>query len=225
MKNHFKDFVDILFPVCCPGCGQPLTSVENTICISCLADLPIFKNEINIETILGGRVEIKTGAIYLKFYSQGIVQALLHDIKYKNNKVLGELLGEKFMLFDKTYSRLINTDIIVPIPLHENKLRQRGYNQSEVIANGIARVLPRPIDSSSVIRVKSSQTQTRKSREERWQNVSGIFKCEGNLLQNKNVLLIDDVITTGATMEACALAILQAGAKSISFAALAIAMK
>ena len=225
MKNLVKDFLDLLFPVTCPGCNEALTSVEKVLCFLCAADLAVFKNEINIESILGGRIKIDMGAIYLKFYSGGIVQRLLHEVKYKKNKDLGELLGEKFMHHDKTYSRLKNVDVIVPIPLHENKLRQRGYNQSEVIANGINKVLGKPMDTSSVVRVKSSQTQTRKSREERWRNVSGIFECSPEAFDNKNVLLIDDVITTGATMEACAQVILASGARSISFAAIAIAMK
>ena len=127
------------------------------------------------------------------------------------------------MRSDENPSRFVDIDIIIPIPLHGDKLKMRGYNQSELIANGIAKVLKRPIDITSVRRIEKSETQTRKSREQRWENVSGIFECD-TLVKNKNILLVDDVITTGATMEACAKVVMDAGARSISFAALATAM-
>ena len=117
------------------------------------------------------------------------------------------------------------TDVILPIPLHEEKLKQRGYNQSELIARGMANILGKPVETNSVRRVTRSATQTRKSRAERWQNVEGIFVSEADAFEGKSVLLVDDVITTGATMEACAREVLKAGARSISFAVLAIAMK
>lgn len=224
MKNLIADFVDILYPGICPGCGNVYARGEETLCNNCELDLPLFRNEQIIENILGGRVALKSAAIFLKFYAGGLTQKLLHQVKYKNNRKLGEYLGEEMMLSNNNKTRFADIDIIIPIPLHEEKFKTRGYNQSELIANGIANVLNRPVDVNSVRRIEKSETQTRKSREQRWENVSGIFVCDVSL-KNKNILLVDDVITTGATMEACANVVQEAGAKSMSFAVLATAMQ
>ena len=225
MKNLLQDFVDILYPATCPGCGQVYASGESMLCLNCQLDMPLFKNEQVVEHILGGRIPVKEAAIYLKFYSGGLTQRLLHQVKYKGNRALGEYLGEQFILTTDNAEKFSKVDLIVPIPLHVEKLKLRGYNQSEIIAAGMAKVLGKPVDNSSVIRIARSATQTRKSREERWLNVDGIFECRGNAIKGKHVLLVDDVITTGATMEACALAILDSGAAAVSFAVLATAMK
>lgn len=224
MKNLISDFVDILYPALCPGCGNVYASGEEILCSSCEMDLPLFNNEQVVENILGGRVLIKSAAIFLKFYAGGLTQKLLHQVKYKNNRQLGEYLGMEMMMTNDNAIRFGDIDLIIPVPLHEDKLKQRGYNQSELIAAGIARVLNKPVATDLVHRVAKSETQTRKSRDERWANVSGIFECEDKALSGKNVLLVDDVITTGATMESCAEAVLGAGAESISFAVLATAM-
>lgn len=224
MKSLLQDFVNILYPDVCPGCGKVFPAGEELLCFSCQLDLSIFNNEQIVEHILGGRIKIKSAAIFLKFYSDSLTQRLLHQIKYQNNQRLGELLGKQFMLYGDYRSTFQDIEVVVPIPLHEKKLRSRGYNQSDVISKGIASVLDVLVDSSSVHRVKKSETQTRKSRQERWENVSKIFVCEQETLKGKHVLLVDDVITTGATMEACGQAILDAGASSVSFAVLATAM-
>lgn len=224
MKNLLQDFIDLLYPAVCPGCGEVYATNETNLCLSCELDLPLFQNEQPVENILGGRVPIKAAAIYLKFYSGGQTQRLLHQIKYKGNRRLAEFLGERFMLAVGNQHKFAHTDIVIPIPLHEAKYRQRGYNQSALIATGIGKILAKPIEVNSVFRVARSETQTRKSREARWTNVKGIFSCHKDCLSGKHILLVDDVITTGATMEACAQAILDSGAASISFAALATAM-
>lgn len=224
MKSLLQDFVNILYPDVCPGCGEVYPSGEEVLCFGCQMDLPVFNNEQIVEHILGGRINISRSAIFLKFYSNSLSQRLLHQIKYQNNQRLGELLGKQFMLYRDNCSKFQEIEVVVPIPLHEKKLRVRGYNQSEVISAGIASVLEVPIDSKAVHRVNKSETQTRKSRRERWENVSDIFHSEQESLKGKHVLLVDDVITTGATMEACAQAVLDAGASEVSFAALATAM-
>lgn len=225
MKNLLKDFVNILYPATCPGCSKVFARGEENLCLSCEIDLPVFRNEQITEHILGGRVPVQAAAIYLKFYAGGLTQHLLHEVKYRGNRRLGEYLGERLILQSDTKALFDHVDIIVPIPLHEEKLRQRGYNQSELIARGMAKILAKPVDAKTVTRILKNQTQTRKSREQRWQNVEGIFACHDEVLRGMHVLLVDDVITTGATMEACAAALLEAGAASISFAALATAMK
>ena len=161
---------------------------------------------------------------YLKFYNAGVSQKLLHEIKYKGDKALGEYLGSVFIRHLSTEKAFKNIDVVVPIPLHKSKLLSRGYNQSYFLAKGMAQELKIKVDDETVIRAKKSETQTRKSRAQRWQNVSGIFQVTNDSFKDKNVLLVDDVITTGATLEACGEAILDAGAKSLSLAALAAAM-
>ena len=129
------------------------------------------------------------------------------------------------MLEGNNKEQFAHIDLIIPVPLHAEKLKRRGYNQSELIARGVASILAKPVMTTAVARIAKSETQTRKSREERWQNVEGIFACKDQEIEGREVLLVDDVITTGATMEACAQALLRAGATSISFLALAVAMK
>ncbi|RLD19421.1 MAG: ComF family protein [Bacteroidetes bacterium] len=224
MKKVLQDFVDLVFPNCCPGCDQPLVSGEKYICTSCDLDLPLFDAKEDILSYFAGRLELSEARAYLKFYSAGIAQKLLHHIKYKGDQDLGEFLGTMFINHLNRDGVFSNIDVIIPVPLHKSKLRSRGYNQSEVLAKGMAEVLHITVDSTSVIRVRKSETQTRKDRAQRWQNVSGIFNVEGKALEGKNVLLVDDVITTGATLEACGEVILAAGAGSLSIAALAAAM-
>ena len=224
MKKLFQDFIGILYPETCPGCGQVFVAGENTLCFACEMNLPVFKNEQVVENILGGRIPLQKAAIFLKFYAGGITQRLLHEVKYRNNRNMGNHLGRLFMKSYNGKSEFHFIDLIIPVPLHEEKQKSRGYNQSELIANGISAEINRPVATHIIQRVKESSTQTRKSREERWLNVDGIFASDGESLQGKNILLVDDVITTGATMEACAQSALDKGAGSVSFAVLATAM-
>jgi len=224
MKKVLYDFIDLVFPNCCPGCDQPLVSGEQHLCTSCELDLPLYQANENIVNYFAGRLELADARAYLKFYHGGIAQKLLHQIKYKGEQDLGEYLGRMFIQHLGKEAAYNNVEIIVPVPLHKSKLRNRGYNQSEVLAKGMADVLGVGVESSSVVRIKKSETQTRKDRAARWQNVSGIFAVTNDNLQGKHVLLVDDVITTGATLEACGEKILAAGASSLSVAALAAAM-
>ena len=218
------DFIDLVFPDCCPGCDQPLVSGEEHLCTSCELDMPLYSPDENILSYFAGRIELADARAFLKFYSSGIAQKLLHFIKYKGDEDLGEYLGKYFMHHLREDAVFDHIDVIVPVPLHKSKLRARGYNQSEVLARGMAEILAVDVDSVSVIRLKKSETQTRKNRAERWQNVGGIFKVTTDDLQGKHVLLVDDVITTGATLEACGESILAGGAASLSIVALAAAV-
>ena len=219
-----QDFVDLVFPNCCPGCDQPLARGEEYLCTSCDLDLPLFEADEDILNYFAGRLELTEARAYLKFYHGGITQKLLHYIKYKGDQDLGKFLGAMFINHLDKEKVFGNIEVIVPVPLHRSKLRTRGYNQSEVLADGMADVLGITVDSTSVERIKKSETQTRKDRAQRWQNVSGIFQVTGDSLKGKHILLVDDVITTGATLEACGEAIIEAEAGSLSIAALAAAM-
>jgi len=224
MKKVLHDFIDLVFPNCCPGCEQPLVTGEAHLCTSCELELPCFAVNENILNYFAGRIELAEARAFIKFYSGGIAQKLLHQIKYQGNKALGEHLGKMFIQHLQSEPVYGNINVAVPIPLHKSKLRARGYNQSEVLAQGISQILAINIDLTTVVRTKKSETQTRKSRAERWQNVEGIFVVKNDDLKGKHVLLVDDVITTGATLEACAQVIINAGAASVSVAVLAAAM-
>ena len=224
MKKVLDDFIDLVFPNCCPGCDQPLVRGEEHLCTSCELDLPLYPANENITHYFAGRLELAEARAFFKFYHGGIAQNLLHHIKYKGDQELGEYLGKMFIQHLRKESAYNNVDVVVPVPLHNSKLRARGYNQSEVLANGMADSLGVAMDSSSTIRTKKSETQTRKNRADRWQNVSGIFEITNDNFQGKHVLLVDDVITTGATLEACGEVILASGAASLSVGALAAAM-
>jgi len=219
-----NDLIDLVFPDLCSGCDNPLAKGEEIICTSCEYDLPLFAADESIRDRFFGRINVVDARAFLKFYTGGVSQKLLHAIKYKGDKDLAIHLGRAFMKRLKNEGVFNEIDIIVPVPLHPTKLRTRGFNQSLILAQGIAVELGLKVDEQSVMRLKKSETQTRKSRAERWQNVSGIFNVEGEGLENKNVLLVDDVITTGATLEACAEAIFESNVNSISIAAIAAAM-
>jgi ComF family protein len=224
MKNVFHDLVDLVFPHCCPGCDEPFVSGEDNLCTSCELDMPYFDADEDIMHYFAGRIDLENARAFLKFYNQGITQKLLHHIKYKGDQNLAEHLGKMFIHHLEKAKVLDKIDLVVPVPLHPSKQKVRGYNQSEALARGIGEALGVPVEHDSLIRTKKSETQTQKTRAERWQNVSEIFKVTDNKLKDKNVLLVDDVVTTGATLEACGETILAAGAASLSVAAIAAAM-
>ena len=224
MLKVLHDFLDIVFPNCCPGCEQPFVTGEKHLCTNCELDLPMFDFNEDIKDRFIGRIEVKEARSLLKFYHGGLVQKIMHNIKYRGDRELGEFMGRMLARHFQRDAAFNDIDVIIPIPLHHSKQKSRGYNQSDTLARGIAEVLGAIVDTQSVIRTKKSSTQTRKSRAERWNNVSGIFQVKDDSLNDKNILLIDDVITTGATLEACGEAILSSGARSISIAALAAAM-
>lgn len=173
-----------------------------------------------------GRVPVQKAAGYLLFEKSGKVQKILHSIKYNGNKDLAIKMGEWYGESLKAGGHFINCDVIVPVPLHKEKLSQRGFNQSEEFAIGLSKSLGIPVNSDLLVRNEYTSTQTRKSRTERWENVKDVFEVKDQAVAaNKAVLLVDDVITTGATIEACCRAIEKAGAKQLNVVSLAYAKK
>lgn len=171
-----------------------------------------------------GRLKLEFAISYLHFYKEGITQQILHNIKYRGQPEIGEKLGEWFGR-ELSESGLADTwDTVIPIPLHISKEKRRGYNQSNYLASGIASAMEIEKAFHAVVRSRKSETQTRKTRQERWENVEGIFEVRKvEQILGKHVLLVDDVVTTGATLESCGRAILDAGADKLSLATLAIA--
>ena len=201
------DFLSLFFPNICTICKTPLISGEERICLSCLNKLPYtrFSADNNpLTSLFAGRTEINNSHAFLYYAKGGLAQKLVFSLKYYNNKELGLILGRMAAL---SLSRLPDyelPDILLPVPLHKKRLRDRGYNQSEWIAKGFSSVWERPIDTTSLVRIKKTETQTRKSLYERIMGMETTFRLTNQtVLEGKHILLIDDVITSGATINAC----------------------
>lgn len=222
-----SDFVDMLFPRTCLTCKGLLEKNEELICTLCRYELPKTDFHLEVDNPLArkfwGRVPVKYAFAYLRFVKTGKVQTLLHHLKYYGKQEIGELLGKWYgnELRKKEFEK--EFDLILPVPLHPSKQKKRGYNQCDSIAKGLAEGLQIDWDSTTLVRKEANISQTRKDRVERWENVASIFDVSNpQKIENKHILLIDDVITTGATLEACCAPLQQAGCKSLSIAGLAV---
>ncbi|MFN3874357.1 MAG: ComF family protein [Flavobacteriales bacterium] len=223
-KLFAHDLWGLVVPRRCAGCDDALLSFEGRLCMACLEDLPLTRfndDPLNpVERLFHGKVELAAAGALLRFSAHGMVQHLLHRIKYNEDveaaRELGRLMGREL----KACARFAGADAIMAVPLHPRKRRARGYNQSELLCEGIAQVLPLPPLHHLLRRVERTASQTRKSRLARWRNVSEAFEpAEPQALRGRHVLLVDDVMTTGATLEACAKALIAAGARVSVFAA------
>jgi ComF family protein len=229
MGEMVGNFFSLFFPRYCMGCGEPLTKGEELICTFCLFHLPrtfYHQDPGNpVARVFWGRVHLEMASSFLFFHKGGNVQELLHQLKYQGKKEIGHFLGRQYAIELGDTLAFRDVDMIVPVPLHPHRLRKRGYNQSQCFAEGLSEVWNLPMEKDIVYRKKDTGTQTRRSRYDRWENVEGIFKVrEENGLTGKHILLVDDVITTGATIEACASALLavegcRVSAVSIAYAA------
>jgi ComF family protein len=226
LKPLLTDFAALFFPNYCLGCRDGLVHGEEILCTTCLGELPRLDyyatddNPITNRFVM--RLPIKHGWALLKFQKSGIVQNLLHELKYNNHPEIGIKLGKILAANALQYGFGNEFDLLIPVPLHKSRLRTRGYNQSGMIAKGISEVLNAPYDDSCMIRLAATKTQTKKSKIDRWENVSEVFQVNTpNRIAGKRILLVDDVITTGATLEACAHRLLEAGASELSIACVA----
>ncbi len=225
-KKLYNSILNFCFPNLCSGCGTILLGQELHICLKCQLLLP--KTNFNIENnhtfnIFKGRIPLEFANSYLYFRKKGIAQNLIHQIKYKKNNELGEYLGKEFgsNIFEQIKNN--RPDIITCVPLHKKKLKLRGYNQSESIAIGISESLNIPFNGSLIFKQTNSESQTKKSRFNRWLNVETKFILNPNLdIKNLHVLIVDDVITTGATIETCGNLVLSQDGTKISFLSLCL---
>ena len=195
-----NDFFSLVFPRTCLCCNRTLSSEEIHLCLSCKLDLPLTNDHQNPNNKLYQKFSfeprVKSATSYLYFQRKGITQKLLHEVKYNGKKDLAELLGT---WFSKTIEHTC-FDMIIPVPLHKSKIRKRTYNQSELIGKGISAALNVPMRTDVVKRIVATQTQTAKSKSERWLNVSNVYSKPVEDLSKLSVLVVDDVITTGATV-------------------------
>lgn len=223
-----SDFIALFFPNYCFTCRENLVKGEEYLCSACRLVLPktnVHQLEENpLMKRYGGLLPLQAFYTYLKFTKGGKVQKIMEKLKYDNCPDIGTVLGQWYGS-DLKESGLENQfDLIVPVPLHESKLRKRGYNQSDYFAKGLSNAMGVPWDGKALYRASKSETQTKKTRAQRFKNVSGIFQL-GSLdaIVDKRILLVDDVVTTGATLFASAQPLIEGGCKNISLATLAVA--
>ena len=201
-----SSLLNLVFPKLCVCCGGSLMEDEENICLTCLYSLPrLAKQDYTDNRIMDlflGRVKLEKAFSWCMFEKQTSVQNILHHIKYKDKDYLARQMGE--IMAREMPDFFADIDAIVPVPLHKKKQKIRGYNQSQEIAKGVQSVVGLPIFSELLTRIRFSETQTHKNKDQRWQNVQGLFMLEPNEgFEGKHLLLIDDVLTTGSTAIAC----------------------
>ncbi len=226
ISKLWADFTNIFFPDLCIACRNRPPQPSIPICVTCENSLSLTNFHEHEENDLlerfWGRVPIKYGAALFYFQKNSAIQELFHQLKYNNNPKIGVLLGEWYG-YELRKSHFMEIDAIIPVPLHPKKLHLRGYNQSDSIAQGLGKALQKPIYTKALVRIENTETQTKKTRMERFDNVKNAFQVnEPNLIKGKHLLIVDDVLTTGATIEACALKLLEIEGVTISIATIAI---
>jgi ComF family protein len=226
MLKIFSDFFSLIYPRYCLACADALVTGEDTICTGCLLDMPKTNQHQLINNALQQRLSlrfsVKHAYAFYYFKKASKVQKLLHELKYKNHPEIGVRLG--YVMGTQLAERGLSSewDVIVPVPLHASRKRSRGYNQSEEFAKGLSQALGIPYTENFVKRNVKTQTQTRKTKLSRWKNVREVFAMKNEReVKDKRILLADDVVTTGATLEACATALLQAGCADVSVVCIA----
>jgi len=230
-KEYLTDFFDLLYPNVCLACSQKLLRGEEIICFKCENELPQTNHWNDAENALvirfWGRVELNGAAALFQFQKGEHIQHLLHQLKYRGRKDVGVYAGRRLgHLLSQQGAVIKDVDLVVPVPLHWKKLKKRGYNQCDPFAKSLAETLSVPWSFDALERIHENVSQTQIRRFDRWGNVSEIFAVSNTSeLKNKHVLLVDDVVTTGATAEACLKTIQSVENTKVSFAAIAVALR
>lgn len=221
------NLLNLFFPKVCLGCQNYLTDNEQTICTTCRHQLPLtnfhFDTSNAVHKIMYGRVKLDQATALLHFSKKGIVQQLMHNLKYRGHEVVGQFLGEWLGEELKNSESYKAVDVVIPVPLHKTKQKQRGYNQVDKFGKALASALKAEYNSNVLVKTSATKTQVFKDRLKRSSTVEANFTTtEQGTLKNKHVLLVDDIITTGATLEACANALLVIEGLKLSVATMAI---
>ncbi|HYW97020.1 MAG TPA: ComF family protein [Bacteroidales bacterium] len=225
--NILNSILNFFYPPQCDVCGRLLTEGEQVICMACFLDLPrtnFHLDEANaMARLFWGRVFITHAAGYFYYNKGSLYQKLIHKLKYNGRADIGRMLG-RYYADELSRSVFAEAGVVMPVPLHPRKERLRGYNQSEIIASGICERLSLPLVTGNLVRNTFTDTQTKRSRFDRYKNMEGMFGLtdEGSV-KGLHVLLVDDVVTTGSTLEACAQVLLDAGSGAVSVLTLAVA--
>lgn len=229
LYDLFDDLISLLFPRLCYACGQHLLRNEKLICTECYVKIPRTTYHLEegnpVEQLFWGRCRIERAAAFSFYNRNSRIRKLIHNLKYKGIQEIGIELGRIYGTMLAGSKFLNGIDAIIPVPLHISKKRMRGFNQSDLICRGLSEVTGLPVDYTSLKRITKTATQTKRSRYERWINVEGIFSVEdSDAVRGKHFLLVDDVITTGSTIEACANELLKYENVRVSVAAIAVAV-
>lgn len=222
----YEDFLALVFPKTCCVCKRSLFDFENQLCKVCIANLPITNYHLrpqnnDLKVKIMGLAEVNFVLSFLRFSKKGMSQRILHQLKYKHKPELGNVMGRlyAYLLLEQGFTD--HWEAVVPVPLHPVKLKRRGYNQSERFAEGLAEILDIPL-CNSLKRLKFTETQTNKTRVQRWENVEDVFQVtSGEPIIKKKILLVDDVMTTGATLAVCSNTLLRSGVLSVDIAVIA----
>lgn len=222
------NLLSLFYPRLCAGCGEALQHHEACLCLHCQLHLPethYHKEHDNpLKLIFAGRVKVEEVASLLYYKKGTITQHILHNLKYNGQKELGDFLGTYYGRQLAAEPRFQEINCIIPIPLHPRKERKRGYNQSEWIAKGLSRGMGIPYRTDILVRTHFTETQTRKSRFNRWENVKEVFMVQnGGQVKGQHLLVCDDVLTTGATTEAAVQQLLTIEGVRVSVVTLAAA--
>jgi ComF family protein len=219
----------LAFPQVCAGCGTDVLPAESPICLRCLDALPQTHFTVHsnnpVEKLFWGRLPLAAATAQYYFTKNTLMQRLMHQFKYRSHKALGFYLGQQLGYSFAQTHRFTAVDALVPLPLFAAKERARGYNQAAVLCQGIADVLQKPVLENCIVRTMPTESQTKKNRIDRWQNMEGRFEItDAQALTGKHLLLVDDVVTTGATLEACGRALLAVDSVQLSVVTLCVAM-
>lgn len=225
-RVFLNSIFDFIFPRFCPACNNKLSINENVICSNCISSIKLLQNDFlqkEYQKKFANDNFITDFQSLFIFEKEKELQKIIHALKYENKVYIGKFLGS--LLAQELFNELKkwNVDFIIPIPLHSLKKAQRGFNQSYYIAKGISRVLKIPVENSVIKRNRFTESQTKKSAVERRTNVEGAFSVRNaTKVENKKIILVDDVITTGATISECARILKFSGAKNIYAVSIAI---
>lgn len=226
LTTYWKSLISLVYPRTCVVCNRPLVDGEELICLHCNMDLPKTNYHLvepnPLEIFLSGILDIKTAYSFLKYEKKGMAQKLIHELKYKGNREVGAFVGRLFAREIKHHVETQSLNFIVPVPLHRSRLIQRGFNQTYEIALGMSEVLGIPIQNGLIKRVSMKGSQAKRSKIERLtQKESEYVIVNETELEGKNILLLDDVVTTGATVLKVGRLLMESGASGICIACLA----
>ena len=229
-KNALHPLLHLFAPHQCAGCRSDIMSRQQVLCMHCINRLPVtsfhYHHDNPVEKIFWGRMDVTAAASYLYFSKDSILQHIVHEIKYKGNNELGLFMGRKLGEALLQAKRFNDIEALVPLPLFSARERKRGYNQAFLLCQGMKEVLSLPVLNKVIRRQTSSETQTTRNRIERWLNMQGRFELmQPDAISGKHILLVDDVITTGATLEACGQELLTAADTRLSIMTMAYTVK
>ena len=224
----FKSIVNLFFPKVCSGCNSFLLTNENVICTVCRHDIPLTNHHLNPDNDASkkfyGRIPILHASALFYFHKKGIVQQLIHNLKYKGHEEIGSIIGEWYAEDLSKMDFIQTVDEIIPVPLHPRKLKERGYNQVTTFGRALSSSLNLPYNDTILVRNKYSKTQSKKNLLGRTEGIESVFDVTFTEKDHdKHFLLIDDVITTGSTLEACSRALLKIPGAKISIVCMAMA--